>query len=351
MTSGSAVAVLRERATSVQMPSMNETLRKWITDRLESRAGTLLEPQSDAVSDDEKIKRLSAEYGRLQQAGLAFSVLRGFLLEQAAALGEKPLSRIIQENDVSRSVAYRDRDMYRLFNKLGDLKLADKGAQLGLARIYELKPYFGIDGIKQLVQLGDAGGLKYSAVIKLPSREVALWVRNRRTDDARKSLEDAAANGEDVPDYTPAPDDPHWLQLVRDQSVTLAWRVRAEIAVLSKLCGHLVALKPATQQRSQRAETAQVLVGELDGVVDDVAALQQSLAAAFGAALDTPRADSRAIAALKARRGKVNEAIAVETGHRAGECLRRSGMRGRPPASLDAAIESALKADDKAGEP
>lgn len=331
-------------------PSMNKALREWIDLRTSIRAGKFAELGVARVSDDEKISELSAEYGRLEQAGIAFSVLQGFVLAQAAALGEKPLLRVIQENDVPRAIAYRNREMYELFNELGDLKLVAKAEALGVARIRELKPYFGIEGIRQLIEGKALDGMQYTLAVKLPSREITLWVRQRKTERARQSLDDAAANGETVPDYTPTPDDPHWLRLVREQSVTLAWRIRAEVAVLAKLCDHLATLKPQAQQRLPRAETAQVVDRELREIGGDLAALHDALGVAFGVALDTPRADSRAIAALKTAREKLNTAVADETGRRAGESLRRSGMRGRPPASLDAAIESALKADDKAGD-
>lgn len=338
--------------TSVEntAPNMSETLKQWIAERVSFPAGTVHKPHSDAVSDDEKLSRLSAEYARYEQAGIAFSVLQGFVLAQASAMGERSLRRIVEENDVSLASASRNRDLYELFNELGDLKLVAKAEALGPARIRELKPYFGIEGIRQLIEGKALDGMQYTLAVKLPSREITLWVRQRKTERARQSLDDAAANGETVPDYTPTPDDPHWLRLVREQSVTLAWRIRAEVAVLSQLCDHLATVKPQTQQRAQRAETAQVLGRELREIDGDVCALHDALKMAFGVALDTPRAESRAIVALKATREKLTAAIADETGRRAGESLRRSGMRGRPPASLDAAIESALKADDKASD-
>lgn len=332
------------------MPSMNEALRGWIEDRVRSRAGTVLSQDLTRLSDPEKVDRLSKEYAYLEQAGTAFNVLQGFVLAQAAAYGETSLRKVVEDNDVSLASASRNRDMYELFNQLGDLKLVSKAEALGPARIRELKPYFGIEGIRQLIEGKALDGMQYTLAVKLPSREITLWVRQRKTERARQSLDDAAANGETVPDYTPTPDDPHWLRLVREQSVTLAWRIRAEVAVLSQLCDHLATLKPQAQQRAQRAETAQVLGRELREIDGDVCALHDALKMAFGAALDTPRAESRAIVALKTTREKLTAAIADETGRRAGGSLRRSGMRGRPPASLDAAIESALKADDKASD-
>lgn len=327
------------------MPSMNEALREWIDQRIDPRAGTLVQQELARVSDDEKVERLSKEYAYLDQAGTAFSVLQGFVLAQAAALGEKSFRRVIAENDVSRAAAFRNRDLYRLFNELGDLKLVAKAEALGPARIRELKPYFGIDGIRKLIEGQSLDGMQYTLAVKLPSREITLWVRQRRTDKARQSIEEAEASGEAVPDYALTPEDPHWLRLVREQAITLAWRIRAEVAVLQTWCDRLATLRPAAEQRASRAETATAVAHEVDAIGGDLNALHDALRVAFATALDAPRADSRALVALKALRDKLNAGVAAESGRRAGESLRRGGMRGRPPASLDAAITSALKAD------
>lgn len=106
------------------MPSMNEALRKWIDLRTSIRAGKFAELDVARVSDNEKVSELSAEYGRLEQAGIAFSVLQGFVLAQAAALGEKPLLRVIQENDVPRAIAYAGAPGGRTWAKVAATRLA-----------------------------------------------------------------------------------------------------------------------------------------------------------------------------------------------------------------------------------
>lgn len=332
------------------MPSMNQALREWIEDRVRSRAGTVLSQDLTRLSDPEKVDRLSKEYAYLEQAGTAFNVLQGFVLARASAYGEASLRKVVEDNDVSLASASRNRDMYELFNQLGDLKLVAKAEALGPARIRELKPYFGIDGIRQLIEGKALDGMQYTTAVKLPSREITLWVRQRKTERARQSIEESEANGETISYVAHEPDDPHWLRLVREQSVLLAWRIRAEVATLQTLCDHLATLRPQSEQRVQRAETASVVVHEVNEIGADLRALHDALRVAFAATLDIARDDSRPMVALKAMREKLNARVADETGRRAGESLRRGGMRGRPPASLDAAITSALKADGKPDE-
>lgn len=331
-------------------PSMNETLRQWLDERAVFHVETALKASPAAGSDDSEITALADLYARMQNVGIAADIMQGYVLERARSIGDKTLRGLVARCDISAATAMRKLNVYHLFNKLGDMKLADKAADLGAARIRELMPYFGIDGIRQLIEGKALDGMQYTLAAKLPSREIMLWVRQRKTDKARQNTEEDDANGEGAPAYTPTPDDPHWLRLVRDQSVRLAWRIRAEVAVLSKLCEHLTSLKPQAQQRLQRAETAQLVDRELREIGGDLGSLHDALGIAFGAALDAAHAESRAVVALKASREKLNAAVAAETGRRAGESLRRNGMRGRPPASLEAAIESALKADDKTGD-
>lgn len=331
-----------------KLPTMSDTLQKWLKERAMAPRGATPKPLSEAIPVDQQVDELIEEYAHLEQGDIAVKVMQGFIILQATALGDESLRKFTERCNVTRTDSQRNIDLCTLFNMLGDLKFIAKAERLGPRRILELKPYFKIDGIKQLIEGATLDGLKYSTVESLPSREIALWVRQRKIDNAKRDVEEAEANGELVPDYTPLPEEPHWLRLVREQSVMLAWRIRAELAVLTTLCDRLANAKPMAEQRGPRAETAGVVLRELESIRDHVDTIDGRIQVEFGAALETPRPESRAVLALKACRETLHSEIAKEVGKRAGECVRRTGVLGRPPTTLEAAIDSALKSDAKA---
>lgn len=340
-----AVAVIAGRHLAASLPSMSETLRKWIEERVSFPAGTLRRPQSDAVSTEKQITELSAEYARYEQAGIAFNVLQGFVLAQAAAMGEGSLRRVVEDNDISLASASRNRDLYDLFDQLGDLKLVVKAEALGLARIRELKPYFGIDGIRQLIEGRALDGMQYALAQKLTSREITLWVRERKAEALAKRI---AQDSRDKPLPESATGvEPRALIVARDDLIGNLLRARAEIELamqeLELLSGDLP--EPA------RSDLLHFVATECKAVGGLTLHLHTACVRATDRNVNAPLGELESLSGklLDERSTFAAHAAAFELAQRASARQQRFGWKGRPPASLESVMTHARKADGQEG--
>ncbi len=316
------------------VPSMSATLQMWLI----KQPGPTARGHGNTHKNQALKIRENSDYwwGLVDQgvqAALAGHVVVGYALEYLRAQSEDDFESGILRRDIPHSVAYREIDIYRIFNVLPDLALLDKGAVLGGARIRELIPEIGCDGIGTLVKTGAAEGITYERACGMSTRDIIAWRKEQRRHRIRlRMAQDRAAGllGPDMgPAHASAEKEPQEVITAREEALAITWRMRAELALLQQAFVPL-APAPGTELSSAHFGAACLMARGLSDVMSEATALHAAITQRFGEAVT--RADGVVGTDAKAQALRTVWIREVEdaAAERIRERHQRHGWRGRP---------------------
>lgn len=340
-STGGALAPM-EDANS--MPSMSLALRKWLEENAVAPRGADAKSLTLKGNKDEVVAELAADYDRCEQAGLAFRVRQGFRLLQIQAIDETSFEQVIRDRSVTRAVAQRDMDLVRLFNALPHLPLLRRAEELGVARIRELKPHFGLDGLRQLIEGEKVDTLTYDAAIKMSKRDIVAWRKARFQAQLELGV---AQSGVEVPDVEHTPVKPRALEAATDELLGAVSRAWHEVERAKRVVRDL--LPPGTDEwQAARTELAHAAHLVIRGIADQTGALDDLLVKRFGVTVTRPHEGeyhTLAPSRLLEINNLTEEQADADTNARAKQRHARLKWRGAPPKTLDAVIANARNGD------
>lgn len=330
---GGALAVVGDAGDA---PTLSAALGRWLEKETSAR------PE---ISPLGQVADWWADYDQSGQGEMAFRVRRGFRLNQIRAASDRDFVEGLKRRDTSVTVAYELMDTYKLFVAFPSLVLMDRAATLGFARIRELKPHLGIDGIRALIEGKEVDTLTYDAAVAMTKREIVAWRKARFT----ALLEhEQAQRPVDVPDFSAEKIKPRALEVATDELLGASHRAQLE---LDRAKAVVTALLPPglDSWKPDRVELAHATRLVLHAIIEQAQALDADLHTRFGAASVAPLAGeeyhtlpfSRIVASGKL----VEQQAELNTLQRAVGRQKRLKWRGAPPKTLEAVIAQALNAD------
>jgi hypothetical protein len=314
--------------TKSSSPSLSAALQKW----LESQN---LSPLGGQLSvGGKKVSNLWQLFDYCNQIEMAGRVLQGYYLAQIKSTSEDSFAAGLRKREIAHSIAYRLVENYALFNSLPDLGLLGRAARLGSARLRELKPEMGLDGIRALVQGKRVQGLIYDDACAMTKHEIIDWRKRLAVARAQRQMNELKAAGKwrALPD--PAPEEPSAATTVREEGIAIGWRMRAEIGLLQVAFAKIPSLDATHPDEPWFRAAALMLDAGLRSVLDDAEALQSALIKRFGASvMNGDAAPTRHDARTASRRKLWVEEVYAAAAERIRERHQRCGWRGRPATS------------------
>lgn len=330
IATGGALAPVENAA-----PSMSHALEKW----LEREVSTRVE-----ISFGSQVSDWWKDFESCGSVEMAARVRRGFRLAQIRATSERDFGDGLKQRDITQATAYQLIDCYQLFVAFPRLDLLDKAAALGFARIRELKPHFGIDGLRALIEGKEVDTLTYDAAVGMSKRDIVVWRKSRMLAQLELGV---AQSGVEVPEVKHAPVKPRALEAATDELLGAVSRAWHEIERAKRVVEQL--LPPGTDEwQPARTELAHAAHLVIRGIADQTGALDDLLVKRFGVTVTRPReGEYRTLAAsLLVAINNATEAQAdADTNARAKQRHARLKWRGAPPKTLDAVIANARNGD------
>lgn len=319
-----------------QTPAMSVALEKWLEREVSTRVD---------ISVGSQVSDWWADFEACGSVEMAARVRRGFRLAQIRATSERDFQEGLKERDIQLSSAYQLIDCYRLFVAFPNLKLLDRAAALGFARIRELKPQLGIEGLRALVEGNEVDTLTYDAAVAMSNREIVAWRKAR----FQAQLELAVAQtGVEVPDVTRVPVKPAALETATDELMGAVSRAWHELDRAKRVVRDLLPPGPDEWQNA-RTELAHAAHLVLRGSVDMANELDDLLVKRFGVTVTRPNEGEYHTLppSLLAAINNLTEVQAeADTNARAKQRHARLKWRGAPPKTLDAVIANARNRDN-----
>lgn len=321
-------------------PTMSETLKQWLATQGVSTLGGSEDSHQNIELDAEEIHDLWKLCDYFDQVEMAARVAQGYCLARIRASSDRDFTDGLKQRDIQISSAYQLIDTYKLFVTFPNLALMDRAAALGFARIRELKPHFGIDGIRALIEGEKVDTLTYDAAVKMSKRDIVAWRKERFQAQLELSVQQT---GVEVPDVEHAPVKPRELETATDELLGAVSRAWHELERAKRVVRDL--LPPGTDEwqhaRTELAHAAHLVVR---GAVDQAQALDDLLVQRFGVTVTRPQ-DGEYRTLAPSRLVEINnltEAQAeTDTNARAKQRHARLKWRGAPPKTLDAVIANA----------
>lgn len=309
-------------------PSLSEALQEWIESQNLSTQGGQFSVGRKKVLD------LWQLFDYCNQVEMAGRVLQGYYLAQIKSTSDDSFEAGLREREIAHSTAYRLIEHYALFNSLPDLGLLGRAATLGTARLRELKPELGLDGIRALVQGESVRGLIYADACAMTKREIIDWRKRRAMERTQRQINELKAAGKwrALPD--PAPEEPAAATTVREEGTAIGWRMRAEIGLLQATFAKIPSLKANHPDEPWFRAAALMLDAGVLSVLADADALHSALIERFGVSVTNgDAAPTRHDAQTASLRKLWVEEVHAAAAERIRERHQRCGWRGRPATS------------------
>jgi hypothetical protein len=321
-------------------PSMSETLKQWLASQGVSTLGGNESSRQNIQLNADEIHDLWKLCDYFDQVEMAARVAQGYCLARIRASSERDFVEGLKQRDIAISSAYQLIDCYQLFVAFPRLDLLDKAAALGFARIRELKPHFGLDGLRKLIEGEKVDTLTYDAAVKMSKRDIVAWRKARFQAQLELSVQQT---GVEVPEVEHAPVKPRALETATDELLGAVSRAWHELERAKRVVRDL--LPPGTDEwqhaRTELAHAAHVVIR---GAVDQANALDDLLVQRFGVTVTRPHAGEYNTLA-PSRLVEINNLAAAQadadTNARAKQRHARLKWRGAPPKTLNAVIANA----------
>ncbi len=312
---------------SLDAPSLREALREWLESQKLSPPGGQLRVSGGGFPN------LWQLFDYCNQVEMAGRVLQGYYLAQIKSTAADSFEAGLRAREITHATAYRLVENYVLFNSLPNLSLLGRASQLGSARLRELKPELGLDGIHALVQGDSVQGLTYEDACKMSKRDIIAWHKERRRHRLQRRIAQDRAAGLMGPDMGPtsalAAKEPQEVVTAREEALAITWRIRAELALLQQAFAPL-APAPGTELGSAHFGAACLMARGLSDVMSEAAALHAAITQRFGDAVT--RADG--VVGTDAQAQAMRKIWIAEVEAAAAERIRErhhlNGWRGRP---------------------
>ncbi|HET7300088.1 MAG TPA: hypothetical protein VFJ01_05490 [Oleiagrimonas sp.] len=321
-------------------PTMSDALEKWLQDRQMFPQGNSGESTSYDVGNVDELARI---FDQCDQVEIAAQVMKGYCLANIRAMSPEGLRQILRDRDIALSVGARYIDLFELFSELPRLELLPRAAELGIARIRELKPRLGIEGIRQLVEGKQVDTLGYDQAIGMTKREIIAW---------RKQRDKLALDQEAGPERTREADaeaaalknEPLPLGTARDELFGNVVRARMELERARKVTDQLLHHINDDWEQN-RLETVHAARKIIAAVAEEAEGLDVLLAQRFGALSSQAMTDKYHTlphSLLQANAAYTSAECDASLLARAKRRADTYKLRGAPPKNVDAVIAKAL---------